>query len=133
MATKATSAIPALRRATPVCGDATRRSPAEQTTPAWARLRLRRARRHPWSRLGCERLFRASSYQSRSVRMGESLALSKMAKLGDSMMFSCRLRSEEHTSELQSLMRNSYAVFCLKKKNTNHYNINNHCCVRSKM
>src|SRR3546814_3267833 len=25
-------------------------------------------------------------------------------------------RSEEHTSELQSLMRNSYAVFCLKKK-----------------
>src|SRR3546814_2469134 len=27
-------------------------------------------------------------------------------------------RSEEHTSELQSLMRNSYAVFCLTKKNT---------------
>src|SRR3546814_1632346 len=27
-------------------------------------------------------------------------------------------RSEEHTSELQSLMRNSYAVFCLKKNNT---------------
>src|SRR3546814_1289735 len=35
-------------------------------------------------------------------------------------------RSEEHTSELQSLMRISYAVFCLKKKNTkihNHKNI----------
>src|SRR3546814_6618570 len=30
----------------------------------------------------------------------------------------CRLRSEEHTSELQSLMRISYAVFCLKKKKT---------------
>src|SRR3546814_3289383 len=31
-------------------------------------------------------------------------------------------RSEEHTSELQSLMRISYAVFCLKKKNTqNNY------------
>src|SRR3546814_10675231 len=28
-----------------------------------------------------------------------------------------RRRSEEHTSELQSLMRTSYAVFCLKKKN----------------
>src|SRR3546814_8981506 len=28
----------------------------------------------------------------------------------------CWLRSEEHTSELQSLMRISYAVFCLKKK-----------------
>src|SRR3546814_3031142 len=38
------------------------------------------------------------------------------------------LRSEEHTSELQSLMRISYAVFCLKKKNStdsstmNNYN-----------
>src|SRR3546814_9213052 len=30
------------------------------------------------------------------------------------------LRSEEHTSELQSLMRNSYAVFCLKKKKYIH-------------
>src|SRR3546814_3128665 len=29
-------------------------------------------------------------------------------------------RSEEHTSELQSLMRISYAVFCLKKKNRTH-------------
>src|SRR3546814_8598815 len=29
-------------------------------------------------------------------------------------------RSEEHTSELQSLMRISYAVFCLKKKKLNH-------------
>src|SRR3546814_10813125 len=29
-------------------------------------------------------------------------------------------RSEEHTSELQSLMRISYAVFCLKQKNTQH-------------
>src|SRR3546814_4874662 len=28
-------------------------------------------------------------------------------------------RSEEHTSELQSIMRTSYAVFCLKKQNTN--------------
>src|SRR3546814_4591019 len=31
-----------------------------------------------------------------------------------------QLRSEEHTSELQSLMRTSYAVFCLKQKNTAH-------------
>src|SRR3546814_3836747 len=30
-------------------------------------------------------------------------------------------RSEEHTSELQSLMRISYAVFCLKKKNTHKH------------
>src|SRR3546814_6582325 len=33
-------------------------------------------------------------------------------------------RSEEHTSELQSLMRISYAVFCLKKKTTNKTYIN---------
>src|SRR3546814_4519235 len=32
------------------------------------------------------------------------------------------IRSEEHTSELQSLMRISYAVFCLKKKNTQNNN-----------
>src|SRR3546814_10547564 len=35
---------------------------------------------------------------------------------GDAVMDAMR-RSEEHTSELQSLMRISYAVFCLKKKN----------------
>src|SRR3546814_10916145 len=33
-----------------------------------------------------------------------------------------RIRSEEHTSELQSLMRISYAVFCLKKKQTRQPN-----------
>src|SRR3546814_2129951 len=37
--------------------------------------------------------------------------------LGDGLFV---LRSEEHTSELQSLMRISYAVFCLKKKTNNH-------------
>src|SRR3546814_1665019 len=34
-------------------------------------------------------------------------------------------RSEEHTSELQSLMRISYAVFCLNTKRKTNYNINN--------
>src|SRR3546814_9585201 len=37
---------------------------------------------------------------------------------------SCFVRSEEHTSELQSLMRISYAVFCLKKKNNKYTNNN---------
>src|SRR3546814_3093326 len=39
------------------------------------------------------------------------------------------IRSEEHTSELQSLMRISYAVFCLKKKNqyNNSTKKNNNC------
>src|SRR3546814_6907672 len=36
--------------------------------------------------------------------------------LCDPRMVAARRRSEEHTSELQSLMRISYAVFCLKKK-----------------
>src|SRR3546814_2353646 len=39
-------------------------------------------------------------------------------KLAESKPFN-QSRSEEHTSELQSLMRNPYAVFCLKKKNYN--------------
>src|SRR3546814_3672514 len=37
--------------------------------------------------------------------------------------FHDRYRSEEHTSELQSLMRISYAVFCLKKKKTIKYRL----------
>src|SRR3546814_1942641 len=44
------------------------------------------------------------------------------SKLGP---MSLHLRSEEHTSELPSLMRISYAVFCLKKKTTDH-DINTH-------
>src|SRR3546814_10123904 len=35
-------------------------------------------------------------------------------------------RSEEHTSELQTLMRISYAVFCLQKKTNNHTSTKNH-------
>src|SRR3546814_9355951 len=52
--------------------------------------------------------------------LGDPLRLS--AELGEGLIANEALapsRSEEHTSELQSLMRNSYAVFCLKKKNTN--------------
>src|SRR3546814_4096859 len=41
-------------------------------------------------------------------------------------------RSEEHTSELQSLMRISYAVFCLKKKNNIKYNRNTHTNITHK-
>src|SRR3546814_3606444 len=39
-------------------------------------------------------------------------------EVGGKFRFLDGKRSEEHTSELQSLMRISYAVFCLKKKNT---------------
>src|SRR3546814_3050781 len=50
----------------------------------------------------------ASTALWRSTRMRAVLG-------GDKVIM---MRSEEHTSELQSLMRISYAVFCLKKKNT---------------
>src|SRR3546814_6231399 len=39
--------------------------------------------------------------------------------IGAAVLTAFYSRSEEHTSELQSLMRISYAVFCLKKKNIN--------------
>src|SRR3546814_9472539 len=40
----------------------------------------------------------------------------RVAATGDMLVGNGEVRSEEHTSELQSLMRISYAVFCLKKK-----------------
>src|SRR3546814_4107774 len=57
-------------------------------------------------------LLRSQSEQRRAERFlrAEKLAMEAPVK----MLFP--LRSEEHTSELQSLMRISYAVFCLKKK-----------------
>src|SRR3546814_10043611 len=53
---------------------------------------------------------RPSSAPIRSPRCAESAAASPYPR-----------RSEEHTSELQSLMRISYAVFCLQKKTTEQY------------
>src|SRR3546814_2340080 len=44
------------------------------------------------------------------------------ATFGTGLLIAFLSRSEEHTSELQSLMRISYAVFCLKKKNQTHHN-----------
>src|SRR3546814_9505102 len=58
---------------------------------------------------------RQVAYKVDNARIGQELDYDKL---------SLTVRSEEHTYELQSLMRNSYAVFCLKKKrkmtNTNH-------------
>src|SRR3546814_8043644 len=45
-----------------------------------------------------------------------SAAIARDERERDEPPVRLRERSEEHTSELQSLMRNSYAVFCLKKK-----------------
>src|SRR3546814_1038354 len=52
---------------------------------------------------------------------GSSSSISSVSSVGGVIIrtiASTDIRSEEHTSELQSLMRISYAVFCLKKKKT---------------
>src|SRR3546814_1395012 len=59
--------------------------------------------------------------------IGETLRINGTAELdGDpALAESFTMRSEEHTSELQSLMRISYAVFCLKKKRRHKNKIQN--------
>src|SRR3546814_8011833 len=54
--------------------------------------------------------------RSRSARASSMRA----AATRRSRLAASAVRSEEHTSELQSLMRTSYAVFCLKQKNDQH-------------
>src|SRR3546814_7327548 len=49
------------------------------------------------------------------LEMGEAAAKFRLG-VHQAATLSIGMRSEEHTSELQSLMRNSYAVFCLKKQ-----------------
>src|SRR3546814_15090237 len=49
-------------------------------------------------------------------RATRAITADRCAAPGRSLMKASLRRSEEHTSELQSLMRISYAVFCLKKK-----------------
>src|SRR3546814_5849954 len=58
----------------------------------------------------CVRLYAEDDFKARAPFTDPEVLRSSLA--------SVILRSEEHTSELQSLMRISYAVFCLKKKNT---------------
>src|SRR3546814_9293523 len=58
-------------------------------------------------------------------RTGDDGANATQVQPGDDVVRGARGvegRSEEHTSELQSLMRISYAVFCLKKKTRQHCN-----------
>src|SRR3546814_4889207 len=75
-----------------------------------------RARSRSWATGGpccsCAKPFTANSASATSRSASESLAIS-----------SRNGRSEEHTSELQSLMRISYAVFCLKKKTKHTHNV----------
>src|SRR3546814_985501 len=66
-------------------------------------------------------LINPTQWQEARTRLSDEIAAleKEMADSAVGQMFipGIGMRSEEHTSELQSLMRNSYAVFCLKKKN----------------
>src|SRR3546814_9284073 len=77
--------------------------------PSWRAATARRGRAYPGTAApGC---------RARSARQAEG---------GSVPPRSAAWRSEEHTSELQSLMRISYAVFCLKQKKTNKLFIKYH-------
>src|SRR3546814_3882003 len=58
------------------------------------------------------------------IKSGQ-LSIEELAALHGKDLVCCCKRSEEHTSELQSLMRISYAVFCLKKKNKKYIHRSN--------
>src|SRR3546814_6648984 len=68
-------------------------------------------------------LARGSLFQLAGFSLARSLSLSSSSEANMSSALSnrARPRSEEHTSELQSLMRISYAVFCLKKKKSQYH------------
>src|SRR3546814_1040901 len=82
------------------------------------RGQLRRLRRDG-RRLGGERERGEQGQHGADHKRNRSADASAFAS---STFASVEPRSEEHTSELQSLMRISYAVFCLKKKKTTHDN-----------
>src|SRR3546814_2425244 len=62
----------------------------------------------------------AASWTTPATSVARCMTFGRCSTNGASGTFIDEQRSEEHTSELQSLMRISYAVFCLKKK-TNKY------------
>src|SRR3546814_9399961 len=63
--------------------------------------------------------------RSRAGSLDDSRA-QQIVHVDDAAKMTGIVRSEEHTSELQSLMRISYAVFCLKKKKHKHSNHQKH-------
>src|SRR3546814_1398054 len=84
---------------------------------------------HP-ERIGCARLEREVVHlvveQHAGARRHQARAVQQVDGLGGRDHVA---RSEEHTSELQSLMRISYAVFCLKNKKLQHTNANTVICI----
>src|SRR3546814_6846607 len=94
-----------------VVGDRTKSEPAHDAPPSGSRIRSRVTRTR-------------SAKPGRMVRVGGTFIWRSTRRRPDWLTVSCdpsrSARSEEHTSELQSLMSTSYAVFRLKKKNKKH-------------
>src|SRR3546814_5898662 len=65
-------------------------------------------------------LFRSSLGDLKRMPAHKLLEIAEQLSISEGVARARKQRSEEHTSELQSLMRISYAVFCLKKKTTTH-------------
>src|SRR3546814_2166148 len=82
------------------------------------RIALLRKRSANAETLVSERISRFHSASIVSSRVDEDVSTPSRSVISSTIVsLSARIvRSEEHTSELQSLMRTSYAVFCLKKK-----------------
>src|SRR3546814_3124876 len=76
------------------------------------------ARARPADGGGNDRKAERPFVSPRDLCRGGAASAFRGGRVADPAGQSVSLRSEEHTSELQSLMRISYAVFCLKKKNT---------------
>src|SRR3546814_10815565 len=89
-----------------------RRIPArwEDVTPAWIDAAI--GRHHPDARVSDVELVTRDDGTNRRARF----AMRYAGEPGPATVFAKAHRSEEHTSELQSLMRISYAVFCWKKQ-----------------
>src|SRR3546814_9647074 len=83
--------------------------------------------------LGGDSLIAVRIFAALSDRHGVNLPLAALLQHATcnelAALIQRQQRSEEHTSELQSLMRNSYAVFCLKKKKSIKYTQNVQQCI----
>src|SRR3546814_2558734 len=76
----------------------------------------RRQGQQPQAALGIGRKPAVARLDQRIAEVALGIGIARCNRPLEQAPTLCRIRSEEHTSELQSLMRISYAVFCLKKK-----------------
>src|SRR3546814_3968637 len=94
----------------------------ERVTEVGRRRREAEAKRSG-GRIGNAEPTSEETVQTIDIRGGHRAACEgRLPKHQDETAVMTKSRSEEHTSELQSLMRISYAVFCLKKKKHNNTN-----------